>query len=125
MTITSTEVQQLLDTYGLSVPSFVLDAAIEKANGVEACLVGAGHSAAEIKLIQAYAAVLIAGGGDARKIKSQGAPNGASRSFDYGTKGLTALRTTLQGLDKAGCTADIIGPDPLSNSFFGVFTGES
>lgn len=123
MTITAAQVTELLDSYGVSVPSFVIDAAVEQAESVEACLIGAGHSAAQITMMQAYAAAIIAGGSDSRKIKSQGAPNGASRSFEYGTKGLSALRTQLSSMDTSGCTTDIIGPDPLATGWLSVHTG--
>ncbi|HBS0476801.1 TPA: hypothetical protein MAA13_005445, partial [Klebsiella pneumoniae] len=40
-------------------------------------------------------------------IKSQGAPSGASRSFDYGDDGITWLRDSLAKLDTSGCTGEL------------------
>lgn len=117
--ITTTQLAQMLDQYGVTMPSFILDAAVSKANSVEACLDGAGYSDADKTLIQIYAATVIAGATDTRKIKSRHAASGASQSFDYG-KGFTSLRRTLAALDTSGCTAAIIGPDPVAGCYFDV-----
>jgi hypothetical protein len=53
-----------------------------------------------------YAAALMATSSGARRIKSQGAPSGASRSFDYGDDSITWLRDSLAQLDTSGCTSD-------------------
>jgi hypothetical protein len=54
-----------------------------------------------------YAAALMATSSGARRIKSQGAPSGASRSFDYGDDSITWLRDSLARLDTSGCTSEL------------------
>ena len=57
-------------------------------------------------LIQVYAVTLMALTAYTQRIKSQGAPSGASRSFDY-TGDVTNLRDQLTALDTSGCTANL------------------
>jgi hypothetical protein len=59
----------------------------------------------------------------ARRIKSQSAPSGASRSFEYGDDGVTWLRDTLSRLDTSGCTGEL--PISAGNGvgFFDVVGG--
>jgi hypothetical protein len=59
----------------------------------------------------------------ARRIKSQSAPSGASRSFEYGDDGVKWLRNTLSSLDTSGCTGEL--PISAGNSvgFFDVVGG--
>jgi len=71
--------------------------------------------------IQLYTATLIATAADVRKIKSQSAPNGAGRSFEYG-KGMQSMRSKLQSLDKSGCTAKLVAGNNGQSMVF-VVTG--
>lgn len=105
-------------TLGISVPSFVLTAAVEKVEAVEPDMVAAGYSEADQKLIQTYAVAIIAAAGAPRRINSQGAPSGASRSFQNDDEALSALRRSLEALDTAGTVADLIGPDPSNGALF-------
>ncbi len=108
----------LADTMGISVPSFVLSAAVEKVEAVEPDMVDAGYSDADQRLIQTYAVAIIAAAGAPRRINSQGAPSGASRSFKNDDDALSALRRSLEALDTAGTVADLIGPDPSAGAMF-------
>lgn len=111
--ISTTQAQQYLDqSLGITVPSFVVAAAVEEVEGVESAMVDAGYSDATAVLIQCMAVALVACKGAPRRINSQGAPSGASRSFKYAANDLTALRRSLAALDTAGTTAALIGPDP-------------
>lgn len=113
--ITSTQAQQYLDqALGVGVPSFLVDAAVEKASTAEAAMVAAGYSAADQILIQCMAVAIIACAGSPRRISSQGAPSGASRSFKNPDGDLSALRRSLAALDTAGTVAALIGPDPIT-----------
>ncbi|CAN7597286.1 hypothetical protein LJR039_004361 [Pseudorhodoferax sp. LjRoot39] len=119
--ITSTQAQQYLDqALGVSVPSFIVDAAVAKVAAAEQAMVDAGYSAHTQLLVQTYAVALIASAGAPRRIQSQGAPSGASRSFKNDDGALTQLRRSLASLDTAGTVADLIGPDPASNTLFMV-----
>ncbi|WPB58636.1 hypothetical protein [Xylophilus sp. GOD-11R] len=119
--ITATQAQQYLDqALGVSVPAFVVDAAVTKVAEVEPALVLAGYSAADRTLIEAMAVSIIASAGAPRRIASQGAPSGASRSFKNFDASLTALRRSLASLDTKGITAALVGADPETNSLFMV-----
>ena len=70
--------------------------------------------------IQAMAVAIVAGADSARRIQSQGAPSGASRSFKQADGSITALRRTLAALDTAGITAALVGPDPSTGTLLFV-----
>lgn len=100
------------DALGITVPEFIVQAAVDDVGALEPAMVSAGYTAATIVRIQAMAVALVAGADSARRVKSQGAPSGASRSFDNTDMALTKLRRSLQALDTEGITAAVIGPDP-------------
>ncbi|MFD2756385.1 DUF7370 family protein [Comamonas terrae] len=122
--ITSTHATQYLDqALGVSVPSFFIDAAVAKVAAAEEKMVDAGYSAEDQLLIQCMAVAIIASAGAPRRIQSQGAPSGASRSFKNQDDALTQLRRSLAALDKAGTVADLVGPDPAASAFMFVVNG--
>ena len=115
--ISTTQAQQYLDqSLGITLPAFVLAAAVEEVEAVEPAMVDAGYSESTIVLIQSMAVALVAAKGAPRRINSQGAPSGASRSFKYADSDMTALRRALAALDTAGTTAALIGPDPSTQT---------
>ena len=119
--ITATQAQQYLDqALGVGVPAFVVEAAVAKVATAEAAMVTAGYSAADQMLIQCYAVAIIAAAGDPRRIQSQGAPSGASRSFKHSDTALAALRRSLLALDTAGTVSALVGPDPTAPTLFMV-----
>lgn len=119
--ITSAQATEYLDkALGVSVPSFIVDAAVAKVGAVEASLVSAGYSSTDQLLIQCMAVAIIAAAGAPRRIQSQGAPSGASRSFKNEDGALSALRRSLAALDTAGIMADVVGPDPSMGSLLMV-----
>lgn len=122
--VTIEQVKQFLDSsYGVSIPDFILQAAIDSVASVQPCLDGAGYTASQMLFIQLYAVAIIASAADPRKIKSQGAPNGASRSFENGKKGVDSMRVKLSELDTSGCTTAIVGNSATKNAFFMVVDG--
>lgn len=122
--ITSTQAQQYLDSVlGVSVPVFLLDAAVARVATVEQAMVDAGYDSHTQILIQCIAVALVAAAGDPRRLSSQGAPSGASRGFKCKDGDLTALRRSLASLDTAGTAAEIIGPDPAASAFMFVVNG--
>lgn len=122
--ITSTQAQQYLDmVLGVSVPVFIVDAAIARVATVEQAMVDAGYDEYTRTLVQSMAVALVAAAGDPRRLSSQGAPSGASRGFRYKDGDLTALRRSLAALDTAGTVADIVGPDPAASAFMFVVNG--
>ena len=111
--IDAAQAAEYLDTtLGVTVPGFVLDAAIETVGAREQQMVDAGYTPANILLLQCMAVALLAAAGDPRRIASQGAPSGASRSFRYSEKSLSMLRRQLAATDSAGILADVVGDDP-------------
>ncbi|CAN5717522.1 hypothetical protein BH10PSE18_BH10PSE18_08300 [soil metagenome] len=119
--ITSTQAQQYLsEALGVSVPSFIVDAAIATVAAAEPAMVLAGYDNNKRMLIETYAVVIISCAGGARRISSQSAPSGASRSFKNTDNALTQLRRTLAGLDTAGTVAALVGPDPSAGTMLCV-----
>lgn len=111
--ITTTQAAEYLDlTLGITLPSFLVLAACEKVEAAEPAMFDAGYTEPNRILIQCMAVAIIAAAGAPRRIKSQGAPSGASRSFDNAEDALTQLRRSLAALDTANTVAALVGPDP-------------
>ncbi|WP_419792560.1 DUF7370 family protein [Serratia fonticola] len=121
--ITAADVQAFLGELGYSIPSALLTPILCVVNGILPCMDGAGYDDCTQTLILLYAAALMSASSGARKIKSQSAPSGASRSFEYGDDSIVWLRNSLAQLDTNGCTADL--PISAGNSvgFFDVVGG--
>ena len=100
-------ISHFLGELGYPIPAALLDPILCVVNKIIPCLDGAGYDDCTAKLILMYAAALMATSSGARRIKSQGAPSGASRSFDYGDDGITWLRDSLAKLDTSGCTSEL------------------
>lgn len=105
--ITAADVQAFLGELGYAIPTPLLDPILCVVNKIIPCLDGAGYDDCTAKLILMYAAALMATSSGARRIKSQGAPSGASRSFEYGEDSITWLRDSLGRLDTSGCTGEL------------------
>lgn len=119
--ISSAQATQYLDqALGVGMPSFIVDAAIAKVATAEDAMIAAGYSDADQTMVQAMAVALIAAAGDPRRIGSQGAPSGASRSFRYRDSDLSALRRSLASLDTAGTVTALVGVDPSAATMFMV-----
>ena len=121
--ITAADVQAFLGELGYAIPGALLDPILCVVNKIIPCLNGAGYDDCTAKLILMYAAALMATSSGARRIKSQGAPSGASRSFEYGDGSITWLRNSLSQLDTSGCTGEL--PISAGNTvgFFDVVGG--
>jgi hypothetical protein len=116
--ITAADVQQFLGELGYAIPASLLEPILCRVNSIIPCMVGAGYDDCSQKLTLMYAAALMSASSGARRIKSQGAPSGASRSFDYGDDGIAWLRDSLSQLDTSGCTGEL----PISaGSSVGLF----
>lgn len=114
--ITAEQARQYLDSLGISVPAVVLTAAMDEVEAREPLMAAAGYGEAQQVLVQSMAVALVAAAGAPRRLSSQAAPSGASRSFKYTDRDLTALRRTLAYRDPAGTVADLVGPDPVSGT---------
>lgn len=105
--ITAADVQAFLGELGYAIPASLLEPMLCVVNKIIPCLTAAGHDDCTAKLILMYAAALMATSSGARRIKSQGGPSGASRSFEYGEDSATWLRDSLARLDTSGCTTEL------------------
>ncbi|EOT1930170.1 DUF7370 family protein [Serratia marcescens] len=123
--VTKEKAKEYLESQGITLPDFVLDALVEQVNSIQDCL-DANYPASTALLIQLYLLGLMGLGQGDKYISSQTAPSGASRSFRYQSfsdrwKGALNL---LRGLDKNGCATDLIPPDPTNKAFAGVWIGK-
>ncbi|HGE8410802.1 TPA: hypothetical protein ACGD7M_002924 [Serratia marcescens] len=123
--LTKEKAKEYLESQGITLPDFVLDALVEQVNSIQDCL-DANYPASTALLIQLYLLGLMGLGQGDKYISSQTAPSGASRSFRYQSfsdrwKGALNL---LRGLDKKGCATGLIPPDPTNKAFAGVWIGK-
>ncbi|HIE5440278.1 TPA: DUF7370 family protein [Serratia marcescens] len=117
--------KEYLESQGITLPDFVLDALVEQVNSIQECL-DANYPTSTALLVQLYLLGLMGLGQGDKYISSQTAPSGASRSFRYQSfsdrwKGALNL---LRGLDKKGCATSLIPPDPTNKAFAGVWIGK-
>lgn len=123
--ITTVQAKEYLESVGITLPDFILQALLEQAGSIQECL-DAHYPPATALLIQSYLLGLMALGQGDKYISSQTGPNGASRSFRYQSfpdrwKGALAL---LRVTDKHGCANDLIPPDPTNTAFAGIWIGK-
>ena len=104
----------LTDALGVSLPDFLVRAARARVEAVEPAMLAAGYSEPLMVQIQAMAIAVIASAGAPRRLQSQGAPSGASRSFKNADNALSQLRRSLAALDTARTVAALVGPDPAA-----------
>lgn len=126
MELTLDQAKEYLATVGISLPDFLLRMLVAKANGIDACLIGAGYPDVDALLIKLYLVGLLSLAQGDRYISSQTAPSGASQSFRYQSlqhrwRGTLSL---LRGLDKAGCAAELIPADPSRAGFAGLWVAK-
>ncbi|MGK4442696.1 DUF7370 family protein [Yersinia enterocolitica] len=123
--VTLDQAKQYLETVGITLPDFILQALIEQVNSIQECL-DEHYPASTALLIQLYLLGLMGLGQGDKYISSQTAPSGASRSFRYQSfndrwNGSLSL---LRGLDKHGCAAAITPPNPNNAAFAGIWIGK-
>ncbi|HFF8969439.1 DUF7370 family protein [Serratia marcescens] len=123
--VTKEKAKEYLESQGITLPDFVLDALVEQVNSIQDCL-DANYPASTALLIQLYLLGIMGLGQGDKYISSQTAPSGASRSFRYQSfsdrwKGALNL---LRGLDKKGCATGLVPPDPTNKAFAGVWIGK-
>ncbi|MEL7884518.1 DUF7370 family protein [Serratia marcescens] len=123
--VTKEKAKEYLESQGITLPDFVLDALVEQVNSIQECL-DANYPASTALLIQLYLLGLMGLGQGDKYISSHTAPSGASESYRYQSfsdrwKGALNL---LRGLDKKGCATGLIPPDPTNKAFAGVWIGK-
>lgn len=118
--ITLQQATEYLDqALGVSLPSFLVQAAVDTVAEHESALAAAYSAAHTRVLIQTLAVAVVACASDPRRLRSQSAPSGASRSFAGGAD-LDKLRDQLASLDTAGVLASITG---AGSTYFAVIEG--
>ncbi|CFB70210.1 hypothetical protein N4219_09750 [Yersinia enterocolitica] len=123
--VTLEQAKQYLETVGITLPDFILQALIEQVNSIQECL-DEHYPASTALLIQLYLLGLMGLGQGDKYISSQTAPSGASRSFRYQsfTDRWNGSLSLLRGLDKHGCAAAITPPNPNNAAFAGIWIGK-
>lgn len=128
MAINAEQLNEYLTGQGITaLPTFVVDALVELANdpNLATCFEANGYTAAARTMLGLYLAYLLAMANYPRYITSQGAPNGASRSFS--TPQMSEMwKGTLAALrmfDPAGCMADFLPQDPTVTKRFSARVG--
>lgn len=121
-TVTLSDVKAFIDELGFTLPDAVINLLIARVDSIDACLDGAGYDETTQQLIKLYAVVRLSALSGARKISSQSAPSGASRSFTYDAAGTDGLYKQLLSLDKSGCTG-ALGLSGSTVGFFDVVEG--
>lgn len=123
MDLTLDELRQVLAGMRINVPDFLLQIWLNKVNAINACLIGAGVSDDDGKLIKLYLLTLFGIGQAWPMVQSESAPSGASRSFRFGdlrTQWATNLNA-LRLLDKTGCAGELIPVDPTVTARAGLW----
>ncbi len=124
--VTKEQAQQYLESQGITLPDFIIDALLEQVGSIQVCL-DANYPPATAFLIQMYLLGLMGLGQGDKYISSRSSPSGASRSFRYGSfadrwKGSLGL---LRSLDKHGCATGLIPQNPTANAAFaGIWIGK-
>ncbi|GKX60648.1 DUF7370 family protein [Leminorella grimontii] len=123
--ITVEQAKEYLDSVGITLPDFIIQALVDEVNSIQECL-DSHYSPSTALLIQLYLIGLMGLGQGDKYISSQTAPSGASRSFRYQSfsdrwKGSLNL---LLGLDTYGCASSLIPPDPTNASYAGLWIGK-
>ena len=121
LSVTVEDLKAYLDEMGYTLPDSMLTCLLAKADAARACMIGAGYSVCDQDLAVIYLAAMLSVSSGARRIKSQAAPSGASRSFDYAGDQLRQLRQALAIIDQSGCTVPLQPADP--NARAALFIG--
>jgi len=121
--ITLEQAKKQLSSMGFVTSDFILTSMISIVNSIDDCLDAAGYSGDVIKLIKMYSVILMLASSDVRKVSSESAPSGASRSYQYFEDGRASLLSMLNKLDTKECTSAL--PLTKSNSLlqFNVMRG--
>lgn len=122
--MTLAEARAYLEELGLTLPDAILSCLITRPLTIQDCMDSHGYDTCTQSLISYYLVGLLAISSGGRRIKSQSAPSGAARSFEYGTlaQQSTQLANALRLLDPYGCSTPLI-PDPVDVVGLAVFVG--
>ncbi|MCC8378631.1 hypothetical protein J8V46_02515 [Xenorhabdus sp. PB30.3] len=102
---------------GFTLPDSVLELLLNQVNETAECMAAQGYAEQLQKLLLIYATVRLASLSGARKIASQSASSGASRSFAYDSSGTDYLLKQMRTWDTSGCLFGL----PLESQSVGFF----
>lgn len=115
MSATLDEVKAYLAQQQLTLPDVMIQRWMNKIDALSPCFIGGGYSDDDVWFIYMYTLALIAlvSAGDGR-VRSQGAPNGASRSFAFGSLGDSwrGYKNLLATVDPNGCVDGLLPKNP-------------
>lgn len=116
------EARAMLDELGFTSPNALLELYVEQTNTLDKALNGAKYREETQKLIKLYLVAILAISSGARRIKSESAPSGASRTFEYGNDVIGRLKSAIRGIDPNGCANELLPKDKMIG-FFDVIGG--
>lgn len=107
--ITAEQVAEYFASIGITIPSFMIDCIVVKANSVIDCMIAGGYEECDITMALLIASALLGLSMGARKVASQSA-DVVSQSYKYDSMAdLTdMLEDNLAVFDPNGCTNSII-----------------
>ena len=114
MAIPFDTIKAQLKADSIVIPDLILEIILRKIEKIRPCLEGAGLDEDDIDLLTwLLVQLLVAVNADTR-VTSQRAQSGAGRSFSYAEIGdrYRALTGQIYLIDKTGCTAGLIPPNP-------------
>ncbi|OOF39894.1 hypothetical protein BKK49_07160 [Rodentibacter rarus] len=120
--ISNSDAQSFLEEMGYSPPKSLLERFIGQVDTLDSEFDKSGYPDVTQELIKLYLVALLAVSSGARRVKSEGAPSGASRSFDFGEDVIGNLKAVVRGLDPLGITSDLL-PKEKTVGFFNVVGG--
>lgn len=115
MAVTIEEVKEYLAEQRLTLPDGMLTRLLSKVGRLQDCFDKHSYDEDTVYFITVYLVALVATVSSADgRIKSQSAPSGASRSFDYMSLSdkWQSLYNLLRGVDPHGCTAALVPRNP-------------
>ncbi|MDW1107416.1 hypothetical protein P2N05_11200 [Mannheimia haemolytica] len=116
------EARTTLDELGFTSPNSLLELYVQQTNTLDQALNKSGFSEETQKLIKLYLVAILAISSGARRIKSEGAPSGASRTFEYDPNALDNLKSAIRSIDPKGCAESLLPKDKVVG-FFDVVGG--
>ena len=125
--LTLEQARDYLNSVGVTLPDFILLALVEQVNSIADCLTANGAKPGQVTLALGYLLGLMGLAQGDRYVSSQRAPSGAAQSFRYQSIGdrYRGLYALLKGIDKWGCSDDLIpaNPEPISHAAVWTVTG--
>lgn len=114
MAVEYEEVLEYLESQQIEIPESLVRRLIRRVESKQDCFDKNGYTEDDVYFITIYLVAMLALFSADGRIKSQSAPSGASRSFDFGTLGerWKALSSAIRLADPKGCVLDLTPANP-------------